>query len=138
MLRQNNASSESRTKGPRAAFPNVIKSIAGRDHPGVRRRSLQLLAVVLKDRRILGRQGGEVIDGFVRTRRQACGRHIVAEDPTIDDLGEKRSPRDQFAQQVGYIFLPLRSERLLIAGSSAEGDNHNLLLLRQGRGARES
>src|SRR5215472_3996238 len=127
MLRQNNASSESRTKRPRAAFPNVIKSIAGRDHPGIGRRTLQLLAVVLKDRRIFGRQGGEVIDGFVATRRQAGGGDIVAEDPTIDDLGEKRSPRNQIAQHVGDIFLPLRSERLLIARSPAEGDNHYLL-----------
>src|SRR5215469_11679916 len=121
MLRQNNASSESRTKRPRAAFPNVIKSIAGRDHPGIGRRSLQFLAVVLKDRGILGRQGGEVIDGFVRPGRETCRRHIVAEDPAIDDLGEKRSPRDYFAQHVRYIFLPLRSERLLIARPSAEG-----------------
>ena len=41
------------------------------------------------------RDRGEVIEGFVDTCDQACGRDIVAEDPSIHYLGEKRLLRNK-------------------------------------------
>ena len=81
-----------------------------------------------------GVDGSEVIKGLVDTGDQACGRNVVAEDPSIHYLGEKGSLGNEFLQEMRNIFLPIRHEGLFISRASAKGNYHCLLTCAHGQG----
>src|SRR3954452_18837159 len=84
---------------------------------------------------IFWRQRGEVVHSFVRTSRQACSGHIVAQDSTVHNLGKERGARDEVAQHVWYIFLPFGSKCLLIARTTTERDYDNFPIVRKTGGS---
>src|SRR4029077_6889270 len=117
------------------AFTNPIETVAGSDHPRIRRWTLQILAKVFEDRWRRWGHRGKVIESFVYPGRQTGSRDIVAENSVIYNLSEKSRLRNEFAHQVRNILLSLRRKRLLTAGPSAEGDHYNFLLGMRSYGA---
>src|SRR6267378_1397128 len=97
MLRQNYSSSEPRPVGTVATFSDPVESIAGSNHPCVRRRALQVLAEVLEHRRVFRRERRKIVDRLVDASGQACGRHVVTQDSPVHHLREEGRLRDKFA-----------------------------------------
>src|ERR1700736_5276509 len=120
MLGQNDARAGGRTVGAVAAFSNAVETVAGRDNPGVRGRTFEVLAEILERRGVLWGEGGEVVDGFVDARGETCGGDVVAQDSAVDDLGKECGAGDKVADEVRDVFLAFRSEGLLITGATAE------------------
>src|SRR5437667_6248226 len=56
VLWQNHTRAEARSVRSMAALSDAVETIAGGDHPGIGRRSLQIAAVILEYRRVLRRQ----------------------------------------------------------------------------------
>ena len=106
-----------------AALADAVESVAGRHHPGVGCRPLQIPAEVFEDRWIVRGHGGKVIEGLVYTGGETGRGHIVTQNAAIDHLAEERSAGNQFLQQVRDVFLPLGHEGFLVTGSPAEGDH---------------
>src|SRR5437879_8338350 len=110
------------------ALPDAVKTVAGRDHPGIGRWPLQIFAEIFEHRGRFGGNRGEVVERFINAGRQAGSCNVVAQDSAIHDLGKEAGLRDQVAHQVRDIFLPFQHERFLIASSATEGDHHYLSL----------
>jgi len=124
------------------AFADARESIAGRDYPGVGSWALQVFAEVLEDGRIVGGDGGEVVEGFVDARHDAGRGHVMAEDALVDDVGQERGLGHEFIEEVRDILLAIRHESFVVARAATEGDYHGLAILRdrhaaQGGGAEE-
>src|SRR3984957_20211226 len=117
-----------------AALANKAESIAGSNHPGIGCRAAQILAEVFEDRWIVRGNGGEVVEGFVRPRYQACSRNIMTQDPSIDYLGEERALGNELVQEMRDVFLSIGHESFFIASSSSKGNDDCLLPCPHGHG----
>ena len=126
MLGQHYPRSHPGTVGTIVALANAVEAVAGGNHPGVGERPMQVLAKVLEYCRMLGRDCGEVVEGFVDSGGQAGSGDVVAEDTLIHYLGEETRLRDELVEQVRNILLPLGGEGFLIAGASAKSDDDGL------------
>src|SRR5947209_4970734 len=122
-LWQNNFRAEARAIGTIVALANSIEAVAGCDNPCAGGGAIQIFAEVLEYCRVFGGAGGKVVEGFVDSGREACGCNVVAEYPLIDDLSEKSRLRGELLQHVRDVVLSFRGEGLLIACSSAKGDD---------------
>src|SRR6266496_560128 len=129
MFRENHPCAQPRPIGSVAAFSDSIETVAGRHNPRIGRGPFQILAVILKHGRVFWWQRREIIDGLVSAGGKACSRDVMSKNAAVHYLGKKRRTRNQIAQHVGNILLAFRSEGLLIAGTSAEGDHDDLLFL---------
>src|SRR5262245_54618022 len=125
MFGKDHARALARAVGAVAALAEAVEAVAGRDHPGIGSRPLQVLAKVFKDGGIFRRQGGEVVDRFIDAGGQARGRNVVAQNAAIDNLREKGRLRNQFLHQVRNVLLAFRSERFLIPGAASKSDDHD-------------
>ena len=76
------------------AFADAVESIAGRHHPGIGRWTLQVLPIIFKDCRILGRKRGEIIYRLINAGCQAGGCDVVAQNSAIHYLREESRLRD--------------------------------------------
>ena len=92
-----------------AALADALEADARRNHPGVRRRPLQVFAEILEDRRMLRWRGDEVVEGLVGARRQAGVGDVVAENAAIDDLSEERGLRQQLSEQMRNVLAARRA-----------------------------
>src|SRR5580704_6610894 len=110
------------------ALSNTVETIAGRDYPCIGGGALEIFAEILKNGRVFGRDGGEVIEGFVHAGGQARGRDVVAQDSLVRDVGEEARLGGELVQHVGDVFLALRRKCFLVAGSAAEGDDNDFPL----------
>ncbi len=86
MLGQNYPRSHALAKGTVIAFADPVEAVAGRDHPRIGRRAIQILAKVLEDCGVLRRNGGEVIQRFVDAGGQTRGGYVVAQDALDSSL----------------------------------------------------
>src|ERR1700685_4459101 len=89
-FRQNDSGAESRTIGAVAALADAIEPVAGRNYPSVRCRPVQVPAEIFENGRVFGRNGGEVVEGFVDACRQARSGYIMTQDSAIHHLREDR------------------------------------------------
>ena len=119
------------------ALADAIETVAGRDDPRVVRRAFQIFAEIFKDRRIVWRDGGEIVECLVSAGGEAGRRDVVAENSAIDDLREKRGLRNHLAHHVRDIFLAFGSEGFLIARAAAEGDDDDFAFFHRGRRKRD-
>lgn len=69
-LWQDHPGAQSQPVSPVLALPNPMEAVAGSYDPGVGRGPAQVLAEVLEYRGVIGRHGGEVVEGFVDAGRQ--------------------------------------------------------------------
>ena len=123
-LGKNDPGTQSRTESLVGAFADPREAVAGRYHPTVRRRALEVSPEIFEDGGIVGRHRREVVECFVGAGDNAGGGNVVAEDAAIHHLGKEGGLRNQLVQQVGNVFLPVRHERLVVASAAAEGDYH--------------
>src|SRR5215471_16394505 len=54
----------------------------------------------------------------------------MAEDSLVGDMREEARLRCELVEQVRYVFLPFRRERLLVSCPTAEGHNDDFALFR--------
>ena len=134
-LGQNHARAQPGSMRGVAALADEAEAIAGSDDPRIGCGAMQRLAKIFEDRRVVRRDGGKIIEGLVDARYQACGRNIVAEDPSIHYLGEEGSLGNELPQEMRNIFLSLGHEGLFIACASSKGNHHCLLAFAHGHGA---
>ena len=90
---------------------------------------------VRKDGGVVGGDGGKVVQRLVDSGGEAGRRHVVAKNPLVGDLSEEARLRGHLLKQMRDVLLPFGREGLLVAGASAEGDDDDLALLRDGRSA---
>src|SRR5215472_3157082 len=133
MLGQNHAGTESAAIRSMAALANPIEAITGSDDPCVRGGSPQILAEIFEYGGRFWRQRSKVVDGFVGAGGKTRGRYVVTENAAVNNLSEESALRDELAHQVGNVFLTFRGESLLIASTTAEGDDYDFSLCRQNR-----
>src|SRR5579862_8712726 len=131
MLWQDYLRPEARTVCATLALPNAVEPVARGHYPGVEGGTFQILAEVLKDCGMLGRDRGEVIECFVYARRETSGRHVVTQYSLIRYLCKKARLRNQFPDEVGNILLSLRRKCLLISRSSAECNHDDFPFFRR-------
>lgn len=93
-LGQNHPSAQSRPIGAVGALADPVEAIAWGNHPGLVGPALQVLAKVLKHRRILGRHGGEIVESLVDPRGQAGRRDVVPKDAPIHNLSKSSGLRN--------------------------------------------
>src|ERR1700722_1710254 len=124
MFGKNHSRSQTGAVGTVAAFSDSIETIAGSHDPRIRRRTLQIFAKILEDGGMFRRKRGEIVDGLVDSRSQACSSDIVAEDAPIPHVREECRLRNQFAHQVRNVRPTLRRESLLVTRATAESDYH--------------
>src|SRR5690349_6459449 len=136
MLRQNYPCSQSRTIGTVAAFSNAIEPVAGSDDPGIGSGTLQVLAEILKHRRMFRREGSKIVDGLIYAGCEAGGRDVVAQDSAVDHLREEGGLRDELPHKVWDVLLAFGSKGFLVACTTAKGDHDHFALA--GRNARSS
>src|SRR5277367_4012237 len=129
MFWQDDSCPKARAVGAAVALADAIESVTWCHHPRVRGWPLEVFAEVLEDCGMFGRHCREVIEGFVNSRRETCGRDVVAEYALIRHMREKARLRNQLMKKVRDILLPFGSECLLISRASAEGDHDNFALL---------
>src|SRR5580704_550314 len=108
-----------------AALADSIETIAGRNHPGIRRRTLQIFAEIFEHGGRLGRYRCEIVEGLVSAGSKACRSYVMTENPPVHDLCKEAGARYQLAHHMWDVLLPLLHERFLIASSATEGDNYN-------------
>ena len=137
MLGENHARSLTLAIGAALALADAIEAVARRNHPRIGRRPLQILAEILEDGGMLGRHGGEVIQGFVDSGGEAGGGDVVAQNSLVGHVGEEARLRRQLAEHVGNVFLPLGREGLLVPRAAAERDHDDLALFASGFAADE-
>src|SRR5450755_1044075 len=65
----------------------------------------------------------KVVERLVYTGRQTCSRHVVAQYSLIHDLREETRLWSKLVKQIRDIFLAFDGECLLIASSSAKGND---------------
>src|SRR5260370_13089131 len=132
MLWQNHFRAEAGTMRAIVALADPVEPIAGGDHPGARGRAIQVFAKVLEYGGMLGWNCCKVVQCFVDTGRQACGRHVVAQYPLIYYLSEKTRLGRQLLEHVGNILLAFGGAGLLIPSPSAKRNDDDLPLLCRG------
>src|SRR4029077_4756098 len=108
-----------------AAFTDPVKTVAGSDHPRIRRWTLQIFAKVFKHGWRRWRDCGKIIESFVNPSSKACSRDVVAKDSAIYNLCEKRRLRNEFTHHVRDVLLPLRRKCFLITRPAPEGHHHD-------------
>ena len=135
MLRQDHSRPQARTIRAIIALADPVEPVARRNHPCIRWRTIQIFAKVFEDGGMVRGDRGKVIESLVYAGRQARGRHVVAKYPLVRHLREETRLRDELAEHVGNIFLPLGRKRLLVARASAKGDDDDFPFLCRGRSA---
>ena len=110
------------------AFADAIESIAWRNHPCIACRPFQFAPEIFEHCRVLRSHCGEVIERLIDAGSQAGGGDVMSEYSPIYHLREERRLRNQFAQQVWNILLPIGHKGLFLPGTAAEGDHHNFFL----------
>src|SRR5258708_3935285 len=124
MLWEDDLCAQAWAVGVVAAFSNAIEAVARGDDPSIGGGALQILPEIFEDGRVFGGKGSKVVDGLIDASCQAGGGYVVAEDSAIHNLSEKGRLRNEFAHEVGNVFLTLGSESFLIARAAAEGDHY--------------
>src|SRR5579884_3297895 len=122
MLRKNHTRAEARTIGAVVAFTDTVEPIARSNHPCVVERTFQVFAKVFEDRRVLRRNGGEVVEGLIETSSQTCRSNVVTKNAAVHNLSVKRRLRKERFDQIGDILLTFRREGLLVTRAPAKGD----------------
>ena len=90
---------------------------------------MQVLAEVLENSGMFGRDRGKVVERFVGSGRETCGGNVMAEDTAINDLREEGRLRNHLAQEVRDVLLTLGRKSLLVSRATAEGDDYYLPLV---------
>src|SRR5579862_4715184 len=93
-LGQNHACAQARTVRSMTAFTNPVEAVAGGNHPGIGRGTLQVFAKVFEHRWGLRSDGSKVVKCFIHAGGKTGGRDIVSQNSAIHDLGEEGSLRD--------------------------------------------
>src|SRR5581483_3956049 len=78
-----------------STLADAVESVTWRNHPRICRGPLQILTKVFDDSWIFRRHGCKVVEAFVDTGCQACGRHIMPQDAPIHDLAEECGLRNE-------------------------------------------
>src|SRR5882757_2577098 len=117
---------------------DAVETVARCDHPRILRRSLQILAEVLEDGRVLRRCQRKIIQRLVKACGQRCRRNIMSQDSAVEDLGEERPLRNQLSQHARDILLALRRKGLFIPCTPAECHDYRLLPPWQSHGSKRS
>ena len=126
MLRQYHLCAHAGAEQTMVTLANAVESVAGRHHPCVGKRTVQVFSKILEYGGMFRGNGGKVIEGFVDACSQAGGGDVVTEDALVDNVGEEARLRYQFVQQVRNIFLAFGREGLLIASATSERDHDRL------------
>ncbi len=113
-------------------FADASEAVAGRDDPSIISRTAAVFPEIFEDGRIRGTDVGKVIKRLVGAGGERGGSNIVTEDAAINDLREKRSPRQKTVQQVGDVLLTIRHERFLVARAATERDHNDFAVRRRG------
>ena len=127
-LGQHDIGAQTRSVRGMVALADALEADARRNHPGVRRRPVQVFAEVLEDRRVLRWRGNEIVERLVGARRQARVGDVVAENPSIDDLSKERGLREQLFQKMRNVLVTDGHEGLVIPRAAAERDDHRLAI----------
>src|SRR4029077_4573998 len=97
------------------ALTDAIETVTRSNDPSVGRWSLQVLTVILEYGGVFGGNRGKVIESFIHACCQARGGDVMSKNSPIHYMGKERGAREELSHHVRNVFLPLRSERFLIA-----------------------